>query len=223
MLSFDVAARAMNEAKTYWNAFCGPLSIPKDVVNGLFEKLIAKYASPTRYYHTLVGHIAACIREFGAVRHLAKDAIATEAALWMHDTYYERGSRTNEADSARWAVKVFRQSGAMLDFEKLKQLIMMTKDHCPGNDTDARIVSDCDLAILGKSKRVFTGYESNVRKEYAWVPEDVYRDRRAELLKALLERPQIYYTEFFYEKYEKRARANLRRSIAILISKKLST
>ena len=207
----------MNNTKIYWDSFCNSLAMSKEVTDSLFKKITLQYASPIRYYHTLDGHITACIREFTALRDLAKNPIVVEAALWMHDAFYEKENRTNEVDSARWATKFFKQANVILNFEQLERLIMMTKNHHPGNDADAQIVSDCDLAILGNSKLQFDAYESNIRKEYLWVPEAIYRKKRAELLNEFLARPKIYRTELFYKKYEKRARVNLKRSIARLI------
>jgi predicted metal-dependent HD superfamily phosphohydrolase len=48
------------------------------------------------------------------------------------------------------------------------------------------------------------------------VAEETFRKRRAEVLEQFLGRPHIYSTALFRERYEPRARANLRRSLQAL-------
>lgn len=212
--------KTMTKAREYWRMFCVLLGINEDIGDNLFEQLVARYASTSRYYHTLDGHIVACICEFSVVRDLAGDPIVAEAALWMHDAFYDTHCSTNEEGSACWAVEFFKEAGIAFDFEKLIGLILMTKHHQPSNDRDALIVSDCDLAILGRDMEVFDEYERNIRREYEWVPEKIYRERRANLLEKFLERPEIYYTQLFHEKYETQARVNIARSVGLLKSNK---
>src|SRR5262245_66185655 len=56
--------------------------------NAWFEALAERYAEPHRYYHTS-RHIAECLAEVDHVRHLARDPVAVELALWFHDAIYE--------------------------------------------------------------------------------------------------------------------------------------
>lgn len=67
---------------------------------------------------------------------------------------------------------------------------------------------------MGQGDEVFDEYERNVRAEYDWVEEEQFRKARATILKSFLERPRIYYTDYFHEKYEQKAKTNLERSIA---------
>ena len=48
----------------------------------------------------------------------------------------------------------------------------------------------------------------------AHVPEDVFRERRAQLLRGFLARPRIYRTDAFHDALEARARENLQKSCA---------
>ncbi|MGI8818216.1 MAG: N-methyl-D-aspartate receptor NMDAR2C subunit, partial [Gemmatimonadales bacterium] len=57
----------------------------------------------------------------------------------------------------------------------------------------------------------FAEFEQRIRQEYAWVPEPVYRSARIEILEGFLARRSIYQTEFFRDRYEAQARANLAR------------
>ena len=57
---------------------------------------------------------------------------------------------------------------------------------------DAALVCSIDLAILGAEPRRYGRYEAAVRREYGYVPEEVYREGRRRFVRALLERPAIY-------------------------------
>lgn len=72
------------------------------------------------------------------------------------------------------------------------------------------------LVDLGAAPARFDEYERQVRAEYAFVPETIFRRRRAEVLAGFVARDRIYSTAHFNETDEARARANLGRSIAAL-------
>jgi predicted metal-dependent HD superfamily phosphohydrolase len=77
-------------------------------------------------------------------------------------------------------------------------------------------MADVDLSILGGKQKSFWQYEENIRKEYAWVPESIFRQKRIEVLQGFLDRPYIYYHETYREIFEEKARANLKKAIAKL-------
>ena len=92
---------------------------------------------------------------------------------------------------------------------------------------------DIDMAVLGKHKKAYLKYAALIRKEYAFVPHDVYCSKRAEILTTFLNgssnndnnnnnnnngtnKKHIYLTEEFREAFEDRARENLREEIKLL-------
>lgn len=81
---------------------------------------------------------------------------------------------------------------------------------------DAAVLVDIDLGILGAEPARFDGYELQVREEYSWVPEFMYRAARRKVLEEFVRRKWIYSTEVFRTEYEPRARDNLTRSLARL-------
>ena len=81
---------------------------------------------------------------------------------------------------------------------------------------DQKLIVDLDLAILGKSAEEFDAYEANIRKEYNDIPEDQFRKGRSDILETFLNKPAIYYTDYFMNKYQLTAVVNLRRSIGRL-------
>jgi predicted metal-dependent HD superfamily phosphohydrolase len=46
------------------------------------------------------------------------------------------------------------------------------------------------------------------------VPDDVFNEKRQEILRHFLDRPRIFITPEFFDRYEKRARANLTESLS---------
>ena len=83
-------------------------------------------------------------------------------------------------------------------------------------DNDEQLLVDVDLAILGAPPDRFDEYETQVRREYAHVPETDFRARRKRILEGFLSRPRLYATAAFFDSHEQQARANLRRSIGRL-------
>jgi predicted metal-dependent HD superfamily phosphohydrolase len=100
--------------------------------------------------------------------------------------------------------------------ERVYALVMATRHDAAPSKSDAKLVVDVDLSILGAEELRFDEYERQVREEYAWVPEAVFRRERRRILEGFLRRPRIYLTEYFHATREARARFNLERSIKAL-------
>ena len=73
-----------------------------------------------------------------------------------------------------------------------------------------------DLSILGAPPLRFDEYERDIRAEYRWVPNAMFRRKRREILRGFLERPDLFTTPRLREAHERPARANLERSLARL-------
>jgi len=181
-----------------------------------FDLLIAAYAEPQRHYHNLQ-HIEESLAIFDSARHLAHQPAAVEMAIWFHDAVYDPKASDNEERSAALGVKCLSQATAPHTFiETVHRLILVTKTHDAGSDTDACLLVDVDLSILGQPEPRFQEFEAQIRKEYAWVPTLIFAGKRSEILARFLQRDSIYHGSFFREKLEQQARRNLRASIAAL-------
>ena len=73
---------------------------------------------------------------------------------------------------------------------------------------------DIDLSSFGEDWPDFLRDTLNVRNEQAHVPDAIYYPGHAKFLKMLLDRPRIFYTDFFHERYEQSARRNIERLLA---------
>jgi predicted metal-dependent HD superfamily phosphohydrolase len=183
---------------------------------GLYEELMTRYSAPDRQYHTLQ-HLDECFARLAESRQLAEHAHEIELALWFHDGIYDVRRQDNELQSASWAEEVSLGAGLSQHVAtRIRELIIATKHDAVPDSADSQLLVDIDLAILGAPVERFDEYERQVRQEYAWVPDALFRGKRREILEAFLARPHIFSTDYFRSKYEAQARINLARSIAAL-------
>lgn len=178
-----------------------------------YQQLVRAYTEPHRHYHT-AAHIDACLHHFDSVKSLAQAPATLEMALWFHDAVYQTQSTQNEQNSADWAVQFLQQAEVAADpCHQVHQLIMATAAHTIHNDEDTALMIDIDLAILGQDTQTFTNFETQIRQEYAWVTIAEYCRRRSQILETFAQRPHLYQTAYFQERYEALARSNLQTAI----------
>jgi predicted metal-dependent HD superfamily phosphohydrolase len=178
--------------------------------------LRAQYASAARAYHTQE-HICECLGWFDAVESSAERALEVEAAIWFHDAVYEIAAGDNEAKSAELAQRCALDAGiAEAVAQRIAGLIMCTTHAAHADGPDARLLVDIDLSILGAAPDRYQRFERDIRREYAAIPEELYRSGRLHVLNGFLERIAIYETPYFAERLERQARANLAAATAAL-------
>lgn len=198
-----------------WNKLWKSLGNAKNEKD-LFYQLINAYNQKNRAYHN-INHIKLCLNEFDQVKDRLKNPKEVELAIWFHDVIYDPKSAYNEEESAEFAVLMFHNyKTTCIRIDRVKDLILATK-HDRSNDTsDAEYLVDIDISIFGYPLEIYKDYEKNIRKEYEWVPEMIYRKKRKELLISFLSRDKIYHTNFFSNKYELQSRSNLKSTIKLL-------
>ncbi len=182
----------------------------------IFSGLGAAYAEPARAYHT-AEHIRDCLAQFDLSRHTAQRPDEVEAAIWFHDAVYLPGASDNENRSARLAQTTLADARAPLEVaHRITGLVLATQHLAIPSEPDEALLCDIDLSILGRTPEAFDEFEGRIRREYAWVPEPVYRGARAEILAGFLRRRSIFQTDYFRDRYEVPARTNLERMISQL-------
>lgn len=72
--------------------------------------------------------------------------------------------------------------------QRVRALIMATCHDAEPEGDDARRLVDIDLAILGADPARFAEYDAQVREEYRWVPDWLYRRKHREVLAGFLAR-----------------------------------
>ena len=182
-----------------------------------FELLMKRYSEPHRAYHTQQ-HLDECFRELESARNFAQSPGAVGLALFYHDAIYDTHARDNEEKSAELARGVLTSVGASASLlTYVTDLILVTRHAAMPQTPDQQLVVDIDLSILGAPQARFDEYEQQVRREYSWVDEALFRAVRRKVLMEFMARPAIYSTKTFRDRLERSARNNLERSIAALV------
>ena len=198
-----------------WSALWHKLNLPSPEPQ-VFWDLCDRYTEPHRAYHTLQ-HLSECLGWFDRTCYLAENPAAVELALWFHDVIYETRGVDNEARSADLVAQVIDSVGGEDSLQQsVHAMILATKHDVVPSTMDMRLVVDIDLTILGAKVDRFTQYDAQIRQEYAWVPEAVFRQKRAEMLQSLLHRPSVFTTDSFRQRLEYQAQQNLHRSLVAL-------
>lgn len=203
-----------------WSVLWHQLNLPVPAPQ-VFWGLCDCYTETQRTYHTL-HHLSECLDWFDQAFDLAENPAAVELALWFHDVVYDTRRADNEQRSADCAVQVINSvgGGSWLQ-QSVYDMILATKHDATPSAVDMRLVVDIDLAILGADIDRFAQYDEQIRQEYAWVPEPLFCQKRAEILQSLLNRPSIFTTDFLRDRLEHQAQRNLHRSLTVL--KKISS
>lgn len=186
----------------------------------LRSHLVTLYGEPQRHYHNL-SHILHCVREMNDYLdsdfHQVVDTLVLEYAIWFHDAVYDPRAThgQNEKNSSEMAFGYLFSRFRSVEPDlagRVARMIQETAWHTTSTETDPTIdvFFDIDLAILGASSQDYEAYARNIRKEYSWVPLDVYEENRTKILESFLNLKSIYRTEHFRNKYENLARSNIR-------------
>lgn len=214
----------INNTEIYnrWNLLCGKLwASDRDSAFGILDEL---YTEQHRYYHNW-NHILHCLQlfeKFVPAKSLRRDhLLELELAIWFHDSVYDPIKSDNESESAKLFMDVCNNTlkpDVQLNPLRVVDLIEGTKDHYAVNKSLMHEwLYDIDLSILGENRDLFLQYEDDIRKEYDWVPYDIFCSGRIKILKEFLNRPFIFHFVTFEQNgYEDRAKENLKLAIEVL-------
>jgi predicted metal-dependent HD superfamily phosphohydrolase len=181
--------------------------------------LAVRYAGADRHYHG-TAHVLAVL---DAVDWLADEltiedasAAVIRAAACAHDVIYEGSAGQDERASAAWARAALEAAGAdHAAAERVSELILATIRHeADAADSQAAILLDADLAVLGGDDVAYRNYVAAVRRDYSTVDEHDWRIGRSAVLTGLLSRASIYLTDPGRRRWEKLARINLATELA---------
>ncbi len=192
--------------------------------------LFSAYAEPPRAYHH-IGHVGEVLRHYATVAQGPGWRRPHEVAwsVLYHDAIYRPGRSDNEASSARLALAHLERwpPAAAVDPERIVALIELTARHGRlrrealisadrvGSEFDDTLhFLDCDMAILGAPESHFDEYDRAIAEEYRAVPRWLYRRKRRQFFRMLLDTDRIFLSDFFRGRLEAAARANLQRTLA---------
>lgn len=182
------------------------LGATSDQAEVLQVDVVGRYGENGRFYHTLthIHHVLTRLTPFAP--HLPNWP-TLQLAVWFHDIIYNPRASDNEEQSAAYATAVLHPFLPPETLSRVEQLILATKSHQPPDgDTEAQLLLDADLAILGAEQADYANYAAAIRQEYSFVPDKAYREGRTAVLHHFLTRPRLYH---HLTHLERPARANL--------------
>jgi predicted metal-dependent HD superfamily phosphohydrolase len=176
----------------------------------VFDDLIRRYGEPHRRYHGW-NHVLRCLDQFELVAARLRDPDAVELALWFHDAVYVPGATDNEKRSAELFCETGRGLFHMDFIEKVHSFTMLTRHNLAPSDSDGEFVVDIDLSSLASGWDRFMEDSDRIRQEQCGISDGRFYPAQAKFLRSLVDRPQIFYSTFFHERYERSARDNINR------------
>jgi predicted metal-dependent HD superfamily phosphohydrolase len=180
----------------------------------VYAELRRLYTAPYRRYHNF-GHIQDCLRLADEVAPLLIDRDAVEFGLWFHDAVYDTGVTTNEWRSAELFLE--KSAGAPFVFRhRVCGHILATRHTRTARGNDRCFLVDIDLSGFGAPWDEFMRNGELLREESSSQSDAKYHAGQVFFLSALQQRPHFYQTEYFRDRYEAIARANLDRLLAEL-------
>lgn len=187
-----------------------------DLVSSCWQEIEKQYSGKKRHYHTLA-HLQNMQIQLAAVAEELQHPDAVWFALFYHDIIYDIHKKDNEEKSAVVAQQRLVQMSVPQNIsEACVLMIIATKQHQLSADNDTNLFTDADLSVLGQPWPVYDEYRKQVRKEYSFYPDLLYKPGRKKVLQHFLEMDNIFKTSFFSSSFEKQARENLQREFDLL-------
>lgn len=202
------------------------------LINSFFSQLISKYSDneilktdywkeieqsysqKSRKYHNLI-HLENMILELEEVKDKISDYDVLLFSVFYHDIIYKATSKDNEEKSAEIAkIRLEKLNIPNEKIAKIYNQILATKSHKKSENSDTNFLLDADLTILGQDWKIYENYTQQIRKEYSIYPDFIYKPGRKKVLIHFLEFDEIFKTDYFKEKYEKKARENIKRELS---------
>ncbi|WP_462219329.1 HD domain-containing protein [Ferruginibacter sp.] len=179
----------------------------------LWNEIEENYSNKKRYYHTL-NHLESLLQQLFTIKIKIEDWDTVLFSLYYHDIIYNPLKTTNEEKSAAFAENRMQLIGVpQMTIENCVRHILATKKHLLSADNDTNIFIDADLSILGQPWNVYENYYKQVRNEYSLYPDLIYKPGRKKVLQHFLQMERIFKTDYFFERFESQAKANLEKEL----------
>ena len=208
----------MEPLKQDWQNLITSFSHNENLNAVLFEEIRTKYTHKSRSYHNL-SHIKSMLDQVSLFETQIENPDLLKFSIWYHDLIYNPLGKDNERRSAGRAKEVLTKLSLNPDsIQKCYHQIQITQHHQAAKDAtlDEKFLIDFDLEILSRDWPQYKIYMEQIRKEYWMYPTFLYKKGRKDAMAIFLERPTIYFTEYFRREKEELARGNMRREIEML-------
>ncbi len=201
-----------------WRKVAGGGGAGDALIDAEFDAVMHGYAEAGRHYHD-VRHVAALLALTRAHAADFADRASVDLAIFYHDAVYDPRRADNEEKSAALAREGLTRLGcSAAQVAKVERYILATRHGSHEAATDAMDMDlarllDFDLSVLAAAPADYDAYAAAIRREYAHVPEALYRAGRGKVLRMFLGLPRIYRVPMLYDRWEALARANLAREL----------
>ena len=204
----QVRARWLSEYGNYQNA------------GAAFERLVATYRGPDRYYHTIEHgmEVATSARSLSAdLSEDDRDSVCL--AAWCHDAHYDFLAKDNEERSAAFAVELAYLLGFSRHRADLLYGLVLASSHTlePANKL-AMIMCDADLAVLGKTWSGYCYDVANIRAELRISDQTEWRTARIKMLSFFETKRPLYHLEQAATAWLDTAVANRQHEMQLLLA-----
>ncbi len=181
----------------------------------LWSDLTHKYAQSHRRYHTL-DHIIFCLDNLDTCRHLLAEADDVELAVWYHDVIHYPIRKDNEERSSQHfrALCDGYLSGSTLD--NVGRLVLVTDHRSRPHSPDEKFICDIDIASLGIDWEGFYKDSVDLYHEEPQTEPTTYVANKLRFFDRLFTHDHIFHTDYFRERYEVQARANIERFVNLM-------
>jgi predicted metal-dependent HD superfamily phosphohydrolase len=213
-----MTAAAIRTLTPLWRGHVNALGcFDSGLAQKMFDALCADYSQPHRAYHTL-DHLAQIFEKLEQNADGLRDPLRLAFAAWYHDIVYDPRAGDNEEHSAARATAELNQLSPDPQFAaRVAKLILATKSHKDGaGDAEGDLFLDIDYSILGAEPAAYQTYAAQIRREYAHLSDDRWRNGRSAFLKTASARTPTFRTAQFEALYGAAARANMAAELAAL-------
>jgi predicted metal-dependent HD superfamily phosphohydrolase len=184
----------------------------KSLPEKLWNDIAAKYEHQNRYYHNL-SHLEQVAHELLKVKDEISNWNSIIFSIAYHDIIYDALKDNNEEQSAEYAEKMLATIISQQELKLIKEQILATKNHQYLDNGDTNYFTDADLSILGANEERYVIYAHQIREEYHYYSDFIYKQGRKKLLQHFLDMERIFKTNPFYTLYEIQARNNLKHEL----------
>jgi len=170
------------------------------------KDVIREYNKPGRHYHNF-DHILFMYLE--AEQRSISLTDEQFLAIMFHDVIYVPGKEDNEVRSVEFMRMCIGGSLSQEYDEIITDIILSTKHHEPLH-YQAQVVIDLDLINLASSWKVYKEIVQKDRWEHHNLSDEEFKERRKKFLEKYIAKEKLFYSEFFSDNVELKAKRNLK-------------
>ena len=182
----------------------------KNEIDFWWHDILEHYTKKWKFYHNL-NHIYSFLDLFQKYnKYIINDKNEFLISIFFHDIIYIPSRNDNEEESINIFNEFFSKTNPKnLKQEKVKEFMIETKNHLLSKNysDELNFFMDMDMQIIADEN--WEDYENKIRKEFCYLSDIDYKNKRKQFLQSLLNKEKIFRTKIFYDDYEQKARNNI--------------